>query len=132
MLKTEIRRKDLIYPELCYRIMGILFNVWKEVGAGHKEKFYQKAAANDFKDKKLAFKEQLPVKINYKGKFIGIYYFDFLVADKIVLEIKVRNYFRKRDIDQLSSYLRARKLKLGIIAHFTNTGVKFKRIVNND
>ncbi|MBU2037332.1 GxxExxY protein [Patescibacteria group bacterium] len=130
MLKTEIRRKDLIYPELSYQIMGILFDVWKEVGAGHKENFYQRAAANDFRNGKLSFEEQLPVKINYKGKFIGIYYFDFLIDSKIILEIKVRNYFRKKDIDQLYSYLRARKLKLGIIAHFTNTGVKFKRIVN--
>lgn len=130
MFKTEIKRKDLIYPELCYQIMGILFSVWKEVGAGHKENFYQKAVATDFRDKKLLFKEQLPVKINYKGKFIGIYYFDFLIAGKIILEIKVRNYFRKKDIDQLYSYLRAQKLRLGIIAHFTNTGVKFKRVIN--
>ncbi len=130
MLKTEIKRKDLIYPELSYQIMGILFDVWKEVGTGHKENFYQKAIANDLICKKLSFEEQLPVRINYKGKFIGIYYFDFLIDNKIILEIKVRNYFRKKDIDQLHSYLKARKLKLGIIAHFTNTGVKFKRIVN--
>ncbi len=65
MFKTKIRRKDLIYPELCYQIMGILFDVWKEVGTGHKENFYQKAIANDLRCKNLSFEEQLPVKINY-------------------------------------------------------------------
>jgi len=41
----KLRRKDLIYPELCYQIMGILFEIWTEMDFGHKEKFYQKAIA---------------------------------------------------------------------------------------
>jgi len=130
MLKTELKRKDLIYPDLCYQIMGILFQVWKDIGFGHKEIFYQKATAQGLQDFSLPFKEQVPAKINYKGKFIGIYYFDFLINEKIVLEIKVRNYFYKKDIDQLYVYLKAKNLKLGVIAHFTKTGVKFKRVVN--
>jgi len=127
---TKVRRKDLIYPELSYKIMGILFRVWTNVGSNHKENFYQKAVAQDFKEDDLPFEEQLPVKINYKNKPIGIYYFDFLIDDKIVLEIKVRDYFSKKDITQLYSYLKAKNLKLGIIAHFTKTGVKFKRVAN--
>ncbi|MBU4142369.1 GxxExxY protein, partial [Patescibacteria group bacterium] len=79
MFKAEIRRKDLIYPELCYQIMGILFDVWKGVGAGHKEIFYQKAIADDLNCANLSFEEQLSAKVNYKGKFSGIYYFDFLI-----------------------------------------------------
>ncbi len=123
-------RKDLIYADLCYKIVGVLFSVWSDIGIGHKESFYQKATAEGLKEIHLKFKEQLPVKIRYKNKYIGIYYFDFLVGDKIVLEIKVRNYFSKKDIEQLYSYLKAKNLKLGIIAHFTRTGVKFKRVVN--
>ena len=130
MINKNLIRKDLIYSNLCYQVMGILFEVWKKLDYGHKEKFYQKAISQDFKTKEFHFKEQLPAKIHYKGKFIGIYYFDFLIEDKIVLEIKIRNYFSKKDINQLYSYLKAKKLKLGIIAHFTKTGVKFKRVVN--
>ncbi|PIY59662.1 GxxExxY protein, partial [Candidatus Wolfebacteria bacterium CG_4_10_14_0_8_um_filter_37_11] len=99
-------------------------------GFGHKESFYQKAVAINLENASLKFEEQLPVNIKYKGKKIGIYYFDYLIEDKIVLELKVRNYFSKKDIEQLYSYLKARDLKLGIIAHFTRAGVKFKRIVN--
>ena len=125
-----IKRKDLIYSELCYRIMGVLFEVWAKLGFGHKEDFYQRAISSEFKEKNLKAKTQLPAKISYKGKIIGIYYFDFLIEDKVVLEIKVRNYFSKKDIEQLYSYLKAKNLKLGLIAHFTRSGVKFKRIVN--
>ena len=125
-----LKKKDLIYPELCYQIIGILFEVWTRLGFGHKENIYQKAIAQEFKDINLNFTEQLPTKIFYKGKFVGIYYLDFLIQDKIILEIKVRNYFSRKDIEQLYSYLKSENLKLGIIAHFTRTGVKFKRIVN--
>lgn len=130
MNKFGLKRDDLIYPDLSYKIIGSLFNVWNAVGSNHKEGFYQKAAAKDFTDGGLSFKQQLAVKIKYKGKFIGIYYFDFLIEGKIVLELKVRDYFSKRDVDQLYAYLKARNLKLGIIAHFTKSGVKIKRVVN--
>ncbi len=125
-----MKRKDLIYPDLSYKVIGILFDVWSNVGIGHKENFYQKAVSAGLKLEKLRHKEQLPAKIYYRDKFIGIYYFDFLIEDKIILEIKVRNFFSKKDINQLFSYLKAQNLKLGIIAHFTRTGVKHKRIVN--
>jgi len=120
----------IIYPELSYQIVGILFGAWNNIGYGHKENFYQKAVAKEFEDKKILFKEQAPVKVKYKGKEIGVYYLDFLIENKIVLEIKKREFFSKKDIDQLYAYLKATKLKLGIIAHFTKSGVKFKRVLN--
>ena len=61
---------------------------------------------------------------------MGNYFLDFLIEDKIILEIKKREYFSKQDINQLFEYLQTTGLKLGIIAHFTRIGVKFKRIVN--
>ncbi|KKQ17793.1 MAG: hypothetical protein US30_C0001G0127, partial [Candidatus Moranbacteria bacterium GW2011_GWF2_36_839] len=64
------------------------------------------------------------------GKEIGYYIFDFLVFDKIVIELKSKNYFSKRDIDQLYSYLKAMNLKLGILVYFTKECVRYKRIVN--
>jgi len=97
---------------------------------GHKEKFYQKAIENEFKNSGIVFNRELPVSIKYNGEPIGIVYYDFLVEDKIVVEIKVRNYFSVKDINQLYSYLKAKNFKLGILAHFTKSGVKYKRVVN--
>ena len=122
--------KEFLYADLTYRINGALFKVFNQIGVGHKESFYQKASACEFNDIGISFREQLPAKIKYKGKNVGIYYFDFLIEDKIILEIKVRNYFSKKDIEQIHAYLKAVNLKLGIIAHFTRTGVKVKRVVN--
>ncbi len=130
MPRIILKRKDLIYPDLSYTIIGILFEVWNIIGSGHKEKFYQKAIAQALKESGLFYTEQLPAKIYFKGESIGVYYFDFFIEGKIVLEIKVREYFSKQDIEQLYRYLKAKNLKLGIIAHITKSGIKFKRVVN--
>ncbi|MCD6429549.1 GxxExxY protein, partial [bacterium] len=97
---------------------------------GYKEHIYQKAIAQELEEVNIKFKKELPIKIIYKGNPIGIYYLDFLIEEKIILEVKVRNYFSRKDIEQLYSYLKTKNLKLGIIAHFTRSGVKFKRVVN--
>jgi GxxExxY protein len=131
-MNTQIKltRKDLIYPELSYQIMGVLFKVASEMGYGYKEKSYQNAIENEFKDLGIKYDRELSVRITYKGKSVGIVFYDFLIEDKIVLEVKVRDYFSVRDIRQLYSYLKAKNLKLGILAHFTKSGVKYKRVLN--
>lgn len=110
--------------------MGVLFEVWKEIGEGYKEKTYQKAVAEGLKEKNIAYKEQVPAKVYFKSKEVGVYYFDFLIEDTIILEIKAKNYFSKRDIDQTSRYIKLKNIKLGILAYFSKNGVKYKRIVN--
>jgi len=129
-MPTALRRHDLVYPELCYTIVGVLFEASNGVGPGHRESFYQKAVARELTRAGLSYSEQEPVRFRNKMESVGLYYLDFLIEKKVVVEVKVRNYFSKRDIEQLYSYLKATGLQLGIIAHFTKTGVKFKRVVN--
>lgn len=69
-------------------------------------------------------------KIEFNGEVIGKYFLDFLVEDKIIVEIKQGNYFSKSHIEQIHNYLKANNLKLGLLANFTMNGVKIKRIVN--
>jgi GxxExxY protein len=129
-IKIQPIRNDLIYSDLCYELVGLLFGVWSDLGYGYKEKIYQKAIEQTLVENNFKFNRELAAKISYKNKIIGTYYFDFLIEDKVVLEVKVRNYFSKRNISQLYSCLKAKDLKLGIIAHFTSKGVRCKRVVN--
>jgi GxxExxY protein len=82
------------------------------------------------KNKGLKFKRQLYCKVEYEGKRVGFYYPDYVVEDKIVLELKVRPRFSKRDFEQVKKYLKTETLKLGILATFCSDGVKFSRVVN--
>jgi len=127
-----LRRKDLIYPELSYQIIGIVFNIYNELGPGHKEKYYQEAIAIAFKNNNLKFEREVYIPVEYRTSRVGYYFLDFLIADKIVLEIKRGDYFPAGNIKQVDTYLKATGLKLGILVNFTNSGIKFKRIVNTD
>lgn len=63
-------------------------------------------------------------------KDLGIYVFDFIYEEKIVVELKQGENFSKQNINQVYAYLKATNLKLGLLINFTRKGVKFKRIVN--
>ena len=122
--------KDIIYADEVYEIIGMMYNIWDEIGFGHKENFYQKAVAEMFEKNKKKFKEQIRLKVKMNDKEIGEYILDFLYEDIIVIELKQGNMFSKRYINQIYSYLKATGLKLGLLVNFTRDGVKFKRIVN--
>lgn len=120
----------LIYPDLSYRIVGCLYNVYNNLGPNHKEKIYQNALSEELKIAKLKFKEQVYYNLKYKDRFIGKVFFDFLIDGKIVLEIKSSRYFKKKDFEQVLGYLKASNLKLAIIACFTKDKVKTYRVLN--
>jgi len=128
--KNKTYKPDLVYPELSYQIVGFLFDIFLQLGYGYRENQYQKAIEIAFNNAKLSYKKEVPIKIRYREQFIATNYLDFLVEDKIIIELKQGNQFNQKDIDQLYNYLKATGLKLGILARFTRSGVKFKRIVN--
>ena len=128
--KPLLKRNDLIYPDLCYQIIGILFEIYKQLGSSYHEKYYQKIVAMELKNCGLKYREQVLAPLFYKNKRVGNYFLDFVIENKIVLELKKGEKFPRKNIEQIYAYLKATGLKLGILANFTKNGVKFKRIVN--
>lgn len=120
----------VIYPELSYKIVGCIFNVYNTLGANHREYLYQKALAKEFDINKIKYISQVPCNLIYKDSVIGKYYLDFLIDDKIVLELKAGPHFKKNDFDQILDYLKTTHHKLGILANFGSETVSFRRILN--
>ncbi len=123
-------RDDLVHPDLSYKIVGILFDVYNKLGYGYQEKHYEKAVVIALNSAGLKHKEQLPVPLSFDGKSIGKYFIDLLIEDKIVVELKRGERVAKGNIDQIFNYLKTTGLQLGILAQFTTNGVKFRRILN--
>lgn len=128
--KKITKKEDLIYPDLSYKIVGILFSVFNELGYGYKEKYYELAIAKELVRAGLTYKEQISYPVKFKGETIGYQILDFLVDDKIILELKRGDNFFKQDIIQTTGYLRTTGLKLAILARFSSRGLKYKRILN--
>ena len=123
-------RKDLLYPELSYKINGVLFEVYRQLGGGHLEKYYQLAIKNALEKEGLRFQEQVYVPLKFNDKVIGKYYLDFLIEDKIILELKRGKIVPISNINQVKQYLIALNLKLAIIVSFLQTGARINRVLN--
>lgn len=128
-MKTTTR-KDLVFPELSYEIIGCAFEVYNEVGGGHKESVYQKAMSIAFQKKNLKFQEQLYFPLKFKGSLVGKNFFDFYVEEKIIVELKARTRFSKADYTQVLEYLNDKKLQLALLINFTLNEVICKRVIN--
>ncbi|EKD58655.1 MAG: hypothetical protein ACD_56C00077G0006 [uncultured bacterium] len=120
----------VIYKELSYEVVGCIFEVFKELGYGFKERYYEEAIAREFSKRGINHKRQIQYKLKYKDEFIGLHQFDFLVEDKIIVELKRGDYYSKNNMTQVIQYLKTSNLKLAIIANITSNGVKFKRVLN--
>jgi len=122
----------VIYKDLSYKIVGILYDVYNDLGYGYQEKYYERAIEKYLLIRKVKYTKQASYKIAVKDEVIGRYYIDFIIDNKIVLEIKKGRYFSRRNINQVKGYLKATGMKLAILANFTPDGVKFFRVLNPD
>ncbi|MBL4656289.1 MAG: GxxExxY protein [Bacteroidia bacterium] len=129
-MEVKLRRNDLVYPELSYKIVGCAYDVFNELGPGHYEKYYQKALASSFEIQKLSYKEQVYYPLKFKNEVIGKSFFDFLVEDKVIVEIKKDLRFSKARVDQVVNYLNISGLRLALLINFAKDEVVFKRFVN--
>jgi len=134
MKTTDDHRKrpqmstDYIYKDLTYKIIGI-YEVHKELGAVHKEIIYHKAIAIALDNRKIPFSEEKSIDVKYKGKKIGVYRPDFIIDDKVILEIKVAPAITKAMRDQVYYYAKGTRYKLVLLANFGTSKVGIKRLI---
>ncbi|MCX5749993.1 MAG: GxxExxY protein [Candidatus Saganbacteria bacterium] len=122
----------LIHAELSYKLVGVLYKVYNELGGGYQEKIYQSAVRKELKKSGINFTEQLGIDLLYDDKKIGRYFLDFVIENKIVLELKVVPRFSPRDIMQVLGYLKQTGLELGILASMNRNGIIMKRILKGN
>ena len=120
---------DIIYKELSYKIMDVAFTVHNTLGIGFLEKVYENALMIELQNRNISCQQQHPIKVFYNEQVVGDYSADILVDNKIILEIKVVKGLTEIHEAQLMNYLKATKLRLGILLNFANTKVESKRIV---
>jgi len=124
-------KKELIYPELSYIMMGILFEVHNKLGTKYQEKHYQRAIEIKLKELKISYQKEAKVDINFGKEKIGKLFVDFVVDNKIVLEIKKIPKITEDHIKQVLRYLNTLNLKLGIIANFQHQKLEYIRVLNS-
>ncbi len=124
------RLEKIIYPQLSYNLNGIFFNVHNELGCYCREKQYSDAIEMLLKSKNIKYKREFSVRSNglIKDNSNRI---DFLIENKIVLEIKAKRFIGREEYNQMQRYLKSLNLKLGIIVNFNQRYITPKRIINS-
>jgi len=113
-------------------IIRIFYKVYNTLGYGFLEKVYENALAVELRKEGLSFGQQVPVKVLYDGEVVGDYVADFIVADKVVVEVKALIDFSGSEKGQLLNYLRATDLEVGLVLNFgKEAGIK-RKVLDNE
>jgi len=128
--KEAKEENKLLYEEITYKIRGAIFNIKKQLDLGHKEVIYQKALEKEFEKIGLSFEKEKSIEIKYDNKKIGTYRPDFVIDDKVVLEIKKLPFIGKFEKEQVWHYLKGSKYQLAILANFARDDVRIERFIN--
>lgn len=123
--------ENLIYPELSYQITGILFTVHNNLGRFCNEKQYGDAIENYLKSHNIEHIREFVLPPSFENESKGRNKIDFIIKNKILLELKAKRVVEKDDYYQTMRYLRALNKKLGLIVNFRDKFIKPKRIINS-
>jgi len=116
---------------LSYEIRGAAYAVKKKYGLGHKEVLYQRAFAEELDRRKIKYQREKKIAIYSpdSGKMICYYQPDFLVENKIIVELKAKGLVPKSDRDRMYSYLRNSPYELGFFINYGSEDIEIKRII---
>ncbi len=120
----------IIYPDLSFKINGILFKTHNHLGKYCNEKQYADFIEKLLKESQLKYEREKVLPPSFEGEKEGRNKVDFLIEDTIVLELKSKKIISKDDYYQTKRYLVALNKKLGILVNFRSTYIYPKRILN--
>ena len=122
---------NYLYKDLSYRIIGICMEIHREYKNGHNERIYHKVLEEKLKINKINFisKQKIFVYSKDTGAKIGSYEPDFVVDDKIILELKVKPINLNQFEIQLLEYLKTSKYEVGYLMNFGQPSLYFRRLI---
>jgi len=129
MTRMENLNDDLLYKQLAYDVIGAAMEVHSVLGPGFPEGVYQAAFEQELSLRNIPFVAQQHVQVAYKGTVIADYYLNLVVDGKIDVELKAVSELAPVHQSQVLSYLKASKLRLGLLINFGGTRLHYKRIV---
>lgn len=120
-----------VLPEETYTIIGICMDVHRILGHGFLEAVYKDAIELELIDKYISFSREKEYVIIYKGvQLRHKYRADFVVYDKVILEVKAQEGgLGKADLRQGINYLKVSGYKIGLVVNFGRDSLEYRRII---
>ena len=121
---------DILYKNDSYKIIGKCFEVHNNLGPGFLEIVYKDALEYEFRKANIPYEREKEYKVNYKDVILPHKFFaDFVVFDKIILEVKAVSGIADEFIALAINYLKVSQNKLALIVNFGELKINYKRII---
>ena len=104
--------------------------VHKELGPGFLESVYEESLAYEFELQNILFEKQKTINVYYKTKAVKQFVCDFLVDNKIVVELKAIKAIGEIEKLQVVNYLKAGNFEVGLLINFGCKSLEYKRLIN--
>lgn len=121
---------EFIYKDESYVIIGRCMEVHNQLGHGFAEVIYKDALTMEFLNEGIDYEREKEYDVVYKGPILPRkYYADFVVFDKIILEVKCVATLTDEHYSQVINYLKVSENKLGLLVNFSRNKLETKRII---
>jgi GxxExxY protein len=129
-MSKEIRIENFPLKEETDLIIGIGIEIHKILGHGFLEIVYKDAYEYEFRQRLIQYEREREFSIPYKKIILPHKFFaDFVVMDKVILEIKAKDGIADEDYAQTINYLKCSGCKVGLILNFGRLKLDIKRVV---
>lgn len=119
-----------VFEDLTYKLIGIGYSVHKELGPAHREVIYQRAFEEDLKLSGIPYKREPQLPVSFKGVKIGIYVPDFVIDDKVIVELKAMEQVPAGSGTQLNYYLKVTGYRVGLLLNFGSRRLQIRRTIH--
>lgn len=119
----------LIFADTTYKIRGAIFAVYNTLGPGHKEIVYQKALEKEFEEQKILFVREQSLDVKYRNFKVGKYIPDFIIDNKVIVELKAVEFMPKAYENQIIHYLKTTGFQIGLLVNFGQPKIFIKRLI---
>jgi GxxExxY protein len=119
--------EGFLYKELSYTVIGAAMEMHRILGSGFFESVYEEALAHEFDQRGILYQSQAELIVQYKEIIAGKFYADFLVDEKIVVELKAIKGLTEIDEAQLLNYLKGTGYRVGLLLNFGTSSLEHRR-----
>lgn len=117
--------------ELTYKINGCAMKVHRTLGNGFQEVIYQRCLAIELEKAGLEFDREKEHNIYYEGAHVGTRRADFVVEEKVIVELKALINLEDVHLAQAKNYVMAYEKPIGLLINFGARSLQFKKVFNS-
>ena len=120
---------DYKYSDITEQIIGASMRVHSYLGNGFPEKIYQNCVEIEFRELGLHYAIEIEMDVFYKDERVGGRRADFIIEEKVLVELKAVGEITNAHYAQVLNYLKAYKMEVGLLINFGEESLQFKRFV---